>query len=54
MTMRALIGGTGADWELRDDADIPAMRLGAVRVRVQAAGLNRADLHMLEGMYNPA
>jgi NADPH:quinone reductase-like Zn-dependent oxidoreductase len=53
MTMRALIGGIGPDWVLKPDAAIPALRLGAVRVRVQAAALNRADLYMLEGTYNP-
>ncbi|BCY08639.1 zinc-binding dehydrogenase [Actinoplanes sp. L3-i22] len=53
MTMRTLIGGLGPDWVLRADADLPAMRLGAVRVRVVAAALNRADLYMLEGTYHP-
>ena len=53
MTMRALIGGIGPDWVIKNDAAIPALRLGAVRVRVMAAALNRADLYMLEGTYSP-
>jgi len=53
MTMRALIGGTGPDWILKSDAAIPALSLGAVRVRVMAAALNRADLYMLQGSYSP-
>ncbi|AXL53462.1 putative oxidoreductase [Paraburkholderia caffeinilytica] len=53
MTMRALFGGTGPDWVLKRDAAIPALSLGAVRVRIMAAALNRADLYMLKGTYNP-
>ncbi|AZG46031.1 zinc-binding dehydrogenase [Gordonia insulae] len=52
MTMRALIGGLGSDWKMTD-TDLPALRLGAVRVRVVAAAMNRADLYMLEGTYSP-
>ncbi|MEV0788690.1 zinc-binding dehydrogenase [Kribbella sp. NPDC050459] len=51
--MRALIGGLGPDWKLQDK-ELPAMQLGAVRVRIAAAALNRADLYMLEGTYSPA
>src|SRR5437870_4412223 len=47
--MRALIGGAGPEWQLRD-IDIPH-QLGAVRVQVMAAGLNRADLYALDGTY---
>jgi len=47
--MRALIGGTGSDWQLAD-RDIPS-QLGAIRVQVMAAGINRADLYALEGTY---
>lgn len=49
--MRALIGGLGPDWRLHEK-DRPETPLGAVRVRVVAAALNRADLYMLEGTYN--
>ncbi|MBU3062186.1 zinc-binding dehydrogenase [Nocardia sp. NEAU-G5] len=47
--MRALIGGKGADWIL-EDREVPEQP-GALRVRVMAAGLNRADLYALEGSY---
>ncbi|MGW5226346.1 alcohol dehydrogenase catalytic domain-containing protein [Nocardia niigatensis] len=47
--MRALIGGAGPNWQLRD-VDAPS-RLGAVRIQVMAAGLNRADLYALDGSY---
>jgi NADPH:quinone reductase-like Zn-dependent oxidoreductase len=47
--MRALVGGLGTDWQLQT-RDIPD-RLGAVRVQVMAAGVNRADLYALEGTY---
>ncbi|MEV7084468.1 zinc-binding dehydrogenase [Streptomyces sp. NPDC093085] len=47
--MRALVGGRGPDWSIERIA-LPA-RLGAVRVQVMAAGLNRADLYALEGSY---
>ncbi|MFF0613277.1 hypothetical protein ACFYUD_31885 [Nocardia tengchongensis] len=47
MTMRALVGGKGADWIL-ENRDLPE-QLGAVRVQVMAAGLNRADLYALDG-----
>lgn len=53
MNMRALIGGIGPDWVLKPDVALPALRLGAVRVRVVAAALNRADLYMLAGTYSP-
>ncbi|MEU4227776.1 zinc-binding dehydrogenase [Nonomuraea sp. NPDC026600] len=51
-TMRALIGGVAADWEPRDVA-VPTPAPGQILVRVHAAGINRADLYMLEGSYNP-
>ncbi|MFF2109903.1 zinc-binding dehydrogenase [Rhodococcus koreensis] len=51
--MRALIGGLEPDWVAKDDTAIPATKLGALRVRVIAAALNRADLYMLEGTYSP-
>lgn len=50
--VQALIGGVGPDWELRE-VDVPTPRPGQVLVRVAAAGLNRADLYMLEGTYSP-
>jgi NADPH2:quinone reductase len=51
-TMRALVGGTGPDWERRE-LDVPEPGPGQVLVRVRAAGVNRADLGMLAGSYNP-
>ncbi|MGW7579459.1 zinc-binding dehydrogenase [Streptomyces sp. NPDC054765] len=48
-TMRALIGGEGGQWRLEEIA-LPE-QLGAVRIQVHAAGLNRADLYALEGSY---
>lgn len=50
--MRALTGGVGPNWELRE-VDVPTPRQGQLLVRVAAAGLNRADLYMLEGSYSP-
>src|SRR6187549_3541701 len=50
--MIALVGGGGAEWERRK-VDVPIPRAGQLLVRVRAAGLNRADLHMLRGTYNP-
>ena len=50
--MLALVGGAGPDWEVRE-IDVPTPSAGQVLVRVAAAGLNRADLYMLEGSYNP-
>lgn len=47
--MRALIGGKGSNWVL-DDIE-PPTQLGAVRVQVHAAGINRADLYALDGTY---
>ncbi|MFE6925574.1 zinc-binding dehydrogenase [Nocardia sp. NPDC057663] len=47
--MRALIGGAGQNWQLRD-IEAPH-QLGAVRIQVMAAGLNRADLYALDGSY---
>ena len=51
--MRALVGGAAPDWEVRD-VDVPAPGPGQILVRVHAAGLNRADLYMLEGAYSPS
>lgn len=47
--MRALIGGSGPDWQLAD-REKPS-QLGAIRVQVMAAGINRADLYALAGTY---
>jgi NADPH:quinone reductase len=51
-TMSALVGGVAPDWELREVA-VPTPEPGQILVRVRAAALNRADLYMLEGTYNP-
>lgn len=51
-TMTALVGGLGPDWE-RHEVDVPVPRPGQLLIRVRAAGLNRADLLMLHGTYNP-
>jgi NADPH:quinone reductase len=51
-TMRVLVGGAGPDWEVRELA-VPTPGPGQLLVRVHAAGLNRADLYMLEGSYSP-
>lgn len=51
-TMQALFGGLGPGWEAREAA-VPEPGPGQIRVRVRAAGLNRADLFMLEGSYKP-
>ncbi|MFJ9631825.1 zinc-binding alcohol dehydrogenase family protein [Streptomyces sp. NPDC101175] len=51
-TMRALMGGAGPEWDVRD-VDVPTPGPGQIRVRVRAAALNRADLYMLQGTYNP-
>ncbi|GGO94601.1 alcohol dehydrogenase catalytic domain-containing protein [Wenjunlia tyrosinilytica] len=48
-TLRALIGGEGAQW-LREEIALPEQR-GAVRIQVHAAGLNRADLYALESSH---
>jgi NADPH:quinone reductase len=50
--MRALVGGAGPDWEERE-VEVPTPAPGQVLIRVHAAGLNRADIYMLEGSYNP-
>lgn len=50
--MRALVGGAGPDWQVRDLAE-PVPGPGRVLIRVRAAALNRADLYMLEGSYQP-
>ena len=49
-TMRALIGGVGPHWRL-EQVDLPTAPPGTVRVRVMAAGINRADLYKLDGTY---
>ncbi len=51
-TMPALRGGAGPDWVL-EEIDVPTPRPGQALVRVEAAGLNRADLGMLLGTYRP-
>jgi NADPH:quinone reductase len=51
-TMRALFGGLGPEWKARE-AEVPQPAAGQIRVRVQAAALNRADLFMLDGSYQP-
>jgi NADPH:quinone reductase-like Zn-dependent oxidoreductase len=51
-TMRVLVGGIGPDWEVRELA-VPEPGPGQILIRVRAAGLNRADLYMLEGSYSP-
>ena len=51
--MRALVGGAAPDWEFRE-VDVPVPGPGQILVRVHAAGLNRADLYMLEGGYSPS
>ena len=51
-TMRAFVGGAGPDWEIRE-IPIPTPGPGQILIRVRAAGLNRADLYMLEGSYSP-
>ncbi|WP_433201135.1 quinone oxidoreductase family protein [Nocardia sp. CA-107356] len=50
--MSALVGGAGPDWEVRE-LDVPTAGPGQILVRVRAAGVNRADLYMLDGSYNP-
>lgn len=52
-TMRALIGGLGPRWRL-EQVDLPTVPPGAVRARVMAAGINRADLYKLDGTYGVA
>ncbi|MFE3223446.1 alcohol dehydrogenase catalytic domain-containing protein [Nocardia sp. NPDC059228] len=47
--MRALIGGKGTEW-VREDRELPE-QLGAIRIQVMAAALNRADLYALDGSY---
>lgn len=50
--MGALVGGAGLDWELRD-VTVPTPDPGQILIKVHAAGLNRADIYMLEGSYSP-
>jgi NADPH2:quinone reductase len=52
-TMRALIGGHGPCWRL-EHVNLPTVPPGVVRVRVVAAGINRADLYKLDGTYGVA
>ncbi|WP_405181816.1 VOC family protein [Nocardia sp. NBC_01377] len=47
--MRALIGGAGKTWQLRDIDSLS--HLGAIRIQVMAAGINHADLYALDGSY---
>jgi NADPH:quinone reductase-like Zn-dependent oxidoreductase len=51
-TMRVLVGGAGPDREVRD-VEMPTPGPGQLLIRVRAAALNRADLYMLEGSYQP-
>ena len=51
-TMRAVLASAG-EWQ-RDTVDAPRPGAGQVLVAVRAAGINRADLYMLDGEYNPA
>ncbi|MFF8027558.1 zinc-binding dehydrogenase [Streptomyces sp. NPDC007896] len=51
-TMRALMGGAGPEWDVRD-VGVPTPGPGQIRVRVRAAAVNRADLYMLQGTYHP-
>lgn len=48
--MPALLGGGAPDWVL-EQVEVPEPGPGQVLVRVRAAGVNRADLYMLEGSY---
>lgn len=48
-TMRALIGGQEDHW-VQAELPLPT-QLGAIRIQVHAAGVNRADLYALEGTY---
>ncbi|MFQ6395652.1 zinc-binding dehydrogenase [Nocardia sp. KC 131] len=52
MTMRALIGGNGPEWTVAE-IERPE-QLGAIRIQVMAAGVNRADLYALDGTYTAA
>ncbi len=49
-TMSALIGRAGETWRL-ERVPVPGLFPGHALVRVRAAGVNRADLSMLEGSY---
>lgn len=49
-TMSALIGRAGGDWTLTE-TPLPTLWPGQALIRVHAAGVNRADLSMLEGTY---
>lgn len=51
-SMKVLVGGAGPNWKA-STAPVPVPGPGEVLVKVRAAGLNRADLYMLEGSYNP-
>ena len=51
-TMRVLAGGFGPEWEVRE-VEMPTPGPGQLLIRVRAAALNRADLYMLEGSYQP-
>ena len=51
-TMRVLAGGFGPEWEARE-VEMPTPGPRQLLIRVRAAALNRADLYMLEGSYQP-
>jgi hypothetical protein len=48
--MRAPISGHGPRWQLKH-VNLPTVPTGMVRVRVIAAGINRADFYKLDGTY---
>jgi len=51
--MRGVVAGEGGKVTLRDDIPMPKDLPGHTRMRVLAAGLNRADLLQAAGKYSP-